>query len=157
MSEREAQTLSDTDLPAGYRWATEDETDRPDAIPVKRTADSTGRPYTQDEADLAVPDEKARLEYLRGEIRAERISYGEVSELQGLVDYIEPGDVELLEWAGVPEFPNEEDDVDRFGRHWDLPANELCDLCGQPDNTGDCDHTRLTDDQVATLQGRTSA
>jgi hypothetical protein len=145
------------DLPTGYRWATEDETDHPDAIPVKRTADSTGRLYTQDEADLAVPDEKARLEYLRGEIRAERISYGEVSELQGLVDHIEPGDVELLEWAGVPEFPNEEDDVDRFGRHWDLPANELCDLCGQPDNTGDCDHTRLTDDQVATLQGRTSA
>lgn len=92
-----------TDLPAGYRWATEDETDRPDAIIVKRTADSTGRPYTQDEADLAVPDEKARLEYLRGEIRAERISYGEIAELQGLVDHIEPGDVELLEWAGVPE------------------------------------------------------
>lgn len=31
---------------------------------------------------------RQRLEYLRGEIEAE---------------YIEPGDVRLLEWAGVPE------------------------------------------------------
>src|ERR1700757_4781306 len=45
----------------------------------------------------------ARLEYLRGEIRAERISYGELAELQGLALHIEPGDTELLEWAGVPE------------------------------------------------------
>ncbi len=47
---------------------------------------------------------KNRLEYLRGEIEAERISYGEIAELQLLADYIEPGDVLLLEWAGVPEF-----------------------------------------------------
>ncbi len=46
---------------------------------------------------------KARLEYLRGEIEAERMSYGEILELQSLVDHIEPGDVLLLEWAGVPE------------------------------------------------------
>jgi hypothetical protein len=46
---------------------------------------------------------KKRLEYLRGEIRAERISYGELAELQSLVPHIEPGDVELLEAAGVPE------------------------------------------------------
>jgi len=45
-----------------------------------------------------------RLEYLRGEIRAERISYGEIVELQGLTEYIDSGDVELLEWAGVSEF-----------------------------------------------------
>lgn len=51
---------------------------------------------------------KQRLEYLRGEIRAERISYAEIAELQGLADQIEEGDVELLEWAGVPEFPEEE-------------------------------------------------
>lgn len=48
--------------------------------------------------------EKDRLEYLRGELRAERISYGELAELQGLVEFIEPGDIELLEAAGVPEF-----------------------------------------------------
>lgn len=51
---------------------------------------------------------RARLEYLRGELRAERISMGELADLQGLAEHIEPGDVELLEAAGVPEFPEEE-------------------------------------------------
>ena len=46
---------------------------------------------------------KDRLEYLRGEIKAERISYGEIVELQSLAYYIESGNVLLLEWAGVPE------------------------------------------------------
>lgn len=49
---------------------------------------------------------KKRLEYLRGELRAERMSYGELAELQSLKEYIEDGDVELLEAAGVPEFEN---------------------------------------------------
>jgi hypothetical protein len=49
-----------------------------------------------------------RLAYLREEIRAERISYGEIAELQGLAEHIDPDDVELLEWAGVPEFPEED-------------------------------------------------
>ena len=44
-----------------------------------------------------------RLEYLRGELRAERMSYGELAELQGLAESIDPSDVELLEAAGVPE------------------------------------------------------
>ena len=39
---------------------------------------------------------KQRLEYLRGEI----------AELQALADH-NPGDVELLQWAGVPEFEDE--------------------------------------------------
>lgn len=47
---------------------------------------------------------KQRLEYLRGELDAERISYGELAELQSLAEHIEPGDVQLLEAAGVPEF-----------------------------------------------------
>ena len=46
---------------------------------------------------------KARLEYLRGELDAERISMGELEELQGLVEHIAPDDVQLLEAAGVPE------------------------------------------------------
>jgi len=46
---------------------------------------------------------KERLEYLRGEIEAECISYAEIAELQDLAEHIEPGDVVLLEWAGVPE------------------------------------------------------
>ena len=46
---------------------------------------------------------KGRLEYLRGELRAERIGYGELHELQSLAKYIDPSDVELLEAAGIPE------------------------------------------------------
>lgn len=46
----------------------------------------------------------ARLEYLRGELRAARISCSELMELQSLAEHIKPGDVELLEAAGVPEF-----------------------------------------------------
>lgn len=46
---------------------------------------------------------KRRLEYLRKELRKERISYGELFELQSLIPCIDPDDVELLEAAGVPE------------------------------------------------------
>lgn len=46
---------------------------------------------------------KKRLEYLRGELRAERISYGELFELQSYAKHIDSGDVELLEAAGVEE------------------------------------------------------
>lgn len=53
---------------------------------------------------VVTPAIKKRLEYLRGELRAERISTSELVELQGLATYIDPGDVELLEAAGVPEF-----------------------------------------------------
>lgn len=53
-----------------------------------------------------------KLDYLRGEIRAERISYGEIAELQGLVEHIDAGDVELLEAAGVPEHEDDESDED---------------------------------------------
>lgn len=53
----------------------------------------------------AAPTDEAqkRLEYLRGELRAERISYGELAELQSLRSHIKPGDVELQEAAGIPE------------------------------------------------------
>ena len=44
-----------------------------------------------------------RLEYLRGELRAERISYGELAELQDLAPHIGADDLELREAAGLPE------------------------------------------------------
>lgn len=46
-----------------------------------------------------------RLDYLRGEIEAERISWYEVHELQVLAGdgLIPDHDVVLLQWAGVPE------------------------------------------------------
>lgn len=46
---------------------------------------------------------RQRLEYLRSQIQAESISYGEIAELESLAEFIAPGDVELLEWAGVEE------------------------------------------------------
>lgn len=51
-----------------------------------------------------------RLEYLRSQINAECISWGELAELQELAEegHIDPGDVQLLEWAGAPEFKDEE-------------------------------------------------
>ena len=51
-----------------------------------------------------------RLDYLRGEIKAERISYSEIAELQSLAEHIDPSDTVLLEWAGVPEFPEPDQD-----------------------------------------------
>jgi hypothetical protein len=51
---------------------------------------------------------KQRLKYLKQEIEAERISYGEVAELQSLKEYIPDDDILLKEWAGIPEFEEEE-------------------------------------------------
>jgi len=71
--------------------------------------------YQQDCAIVSVPPNigemakseiAERLEQIRAEIRAERISYGELIELQSLSKYIEPSDVELLEAAGIPEPAN---------------------------------------------------
>lgn len=44
-----------------------------------------------------------RLESLRAAIEAESISYGEIAELTDLAEHIDPSDVDLLQWAGVPE------------------------------------------------------
>jgi hypothetical protein len=46
---------------------------------------------------------KERLEYLRQELRAQRISIGELVELQSLAKYIDENDVELLEASGIIE------------------------------------------------------
>ncbi len=42
---------------------------------------------------------------------------------------------------------------DKYGRSWNLPESELCPQCGQPDSCGDCDHTRLSAEDVALLGG----
>jgi hypothetical protein len=55
---------------------------------------------------------KKRLEQLRKELRSGKISYGELAELESLKEYIDKGDVELLEAAGVPEYENEDEDDD---------------------------------------------
>jgi hypothetical protein len=53
--------------------------------------------------ELDIIEKQIRLEELRAEIQSERISTGELLELQSLAPYIDKGDVELLEAAGVPE------------------------------------------------------
>lgn len=52
-----------------------------------------------------MPDVKAQLEELRTAIHEERISWGELAELQAFAEQglIDPHDAELLEWAGVSE------------------------------------------------------
>lgn len=77
-----------------------------------------------------------RLEYLRGEIRAGRISYGELHELQCMAEHIEPGDTELLEAAGVPEFPDEDEDCDGCGGKGAVPGNEPGSVMDCPDCGG---------------------
>lgn len=47
-----------------------------------------------------------RLEELRKELREERISYGELIELQNLSNYIDENDIELKQAAGIPENKN---------------------------------------------------
>lgn len=66
--------------------------------------------FTREDAERGLQELQIRdrLEYLRGEIEAERISYSEIAELQGLTEYIDPADVLLLQWAGVPEFEDED-------------------------------------------------
>lgn len=63
--------------------------------------------YRQIADRLEAGARRARLEYLRSQIEAESISYGEIAELQSLAEHIHPTDVVLLEWAGVPEFPED--------------------------------------------------
>jgi hypothetical protein len=40
---------------------------------------------------------------------------------------------------------------DKYGRFWKLSKKELCSICGQPDNCGDCNHKKLTNDEVKKL------
>lgn len=67
--------------------------------------------FDYEQEDKAIGEQlraEARLREIRVEIVAERVSWGEIAELQGLTEYIDPSDVLLLEWAGVPEFPEDE-------------------------------------------------
>jgi hypothetical protein len=48
-----------------------------------------------------------RLESIRRSIEDENVSYGEIAELQSLAEHIDPSDVVLREWAGIPEFEDE--------------------------------------------------
>ena len=49
-----------------------------------------------------------KLEAIREAILNESVSYGEITYLQDHAEYIKPDDTLLLEWAGVPEYPEDE-------------------------------------------------
>jgi hypothetical protein len=72
--------------------------------------------------ELDIIEKQIRLEELRKEIQAERISTGELLELQSLKAHIEPSDVELLQWAGVPE-TDEDETTDLFETPELIPDN----------------------------------
>jgi hypothetical protein len=78
-------------------------------------------------------DTATRLEYLRGELRAQRISWGELAELQSLAPYIEPGDVELAEPAGIPESEAYRTDIVWCNGHGVVPVQDAggCRLCDE--------------------------
>lgn len=63
--------------------------------------------WTKGEWDDPNPSVEQRLAHLRQQIVAEQISYGEIAELADLAEHIDPADTLLLQWAGVPEFPEE--------------------------------------------------
>jgi hypothetical protein len=77
-------------------------------------------------------DKTERLEYLRGEIEAECISYDEIVELQSLADHIDKDDVVLLEWAGVPEH----DTRLQYGFYSQEAANNKGNVAIWEDNNG---------------------
>ena len=62
--------------------------------------------YTKEERERqAIQAMQERLDYLRDQLLVgENISYAELAELQSLTQYIDRGDVQLLEAAGVLEF-----------------------------------------------------
>lgn len=81
-------------------------------MPIGRQEDSRSKRWTgwkwktgiiMYKGGNAMSKTEKRLEHLRKAIRAERISWGEIAELQSLAKHIKPDDVELLEWAGVKE------------------------------------------------------
>lgn len=44
--------------------------------------------------------------------------------------------------------------TDKYGNRWpDAPDSEFCSTCGQPDNCGDCNHERLSAEEVRDLGG----
>lgn len=75
---------------------------------------STGITYDDDpESDRSRAYDLGRnvgvLERVRKRIQDENVAYGDLYELQSLQAFIDPGDPELLEAAGVPEYTDEND------------------------------------------------
>jgi hypothetical protein len=82
--------------------------------------------YAKGGSVLISKEEKAarrRLEELRKELRAERISYSELAELEALKEYIDNDDIELLQAAGVEQDGYDDDyDDDKYAKGGQLDA-----------------------------------
>lgn len=72
---------------------------------------------------------KKRLEQLRKALRAEKISYGELAELESLKEYIDENDVELRQAAGIPEF----EDEDEYAKGGEISKEDI-EILGIPRN-----------------------
>jgi hypothetical protein len=55
------------------------------------------------------PSAEEVLASIKQSIADQSVSWGELVTLQSLAHLIDPDDVELLHWAGVPEFHGDED------------------------------------------------
>ena len=84
------------------RWLWEDIDADPASTLASDETDGEGTAKAAVEA-LVAEAVSQRLEAIRASLRAQNISYGELAELQSLAPFIDPGDIELLEPAGVPE------------------------------------------------------
>jgi hypothetical protein len=98
---------------------------RPDVIVAsrKQAGEWETSPHESEGSFLGhTPDHKIPqyLEHLRGKVRGQNISMGELSDLQGLAEhgYVHPDDMELHEAAGTPE----EDFHRGSNRDWDNDA-----------------------------------
>jgi hypothetical protein len=88
----------------------------------------------QDAKSVATPEpslfedidkKKERLEEIRTELDNESVSYGELVELQELTEFIEEGDVQLLEAAGVSEFDEKEITIDLSDLEGEYSLDEM--------------------------------
>jgi hypothetical protein len=87
------------------RWLDVDEAPDPELARGEADNDDEAKAAVAGWVQAAV---SPRLEAIRAALQAQNISYGELGELQNLAPFITPGDTELLEAAGVPEFPEQE-------------------------------------------------
>ena len=78
-----------------------------DKVRVECPVERTDENYREQDKAINTALNKHRLEYLRSQIEAERISSYEIAELANLVEYIDAADTLLLQWAGVEEFPED--------------------------------------------------
>lgn len=81
----------------------------------------TSEPSLFDDID----SKKERLEEIRTELDNETVSYGELAELQDLTEFIEEGDVQLLEAAGVSEFDEKEITIDLSDLEGEYSLDEM--------------------------------